>query len=136
MQKTAKKTANIGKMKAFWNLPKMATMQRLYAHAKYSVWIKKQNCLKYARNVSTNHLKLFYGKNGSKKQVLLEKWEHFEGCQKWPQCKGYSPCKILSLGKNVKLPKTCEKRFYKHTEVVLCNKTIWKKAHISKTRAF
>ena len=23
----------------------------------------------------------------------------FENGQKWPQCKGYSPCKILSLGK-------------------------------------
>ena len=33
------------------------------AHAKYSLWVKKQNCLKHAKNVSTNTLKLFYAKN-------------------------------------------------------------------------
>ena len=32
------------------------------AHAKYSDWVKK-NCLKHAKNVSTNTLKLFYAKN-------------------------------------------------------------------------
>ena len=40
-------------------------------------------------------------KNGSKKQVIFEKREHFENGQKWPQCKGYSPCKILSLGQKI-----------------------------------
>ena len=35
------------------------------AHPKYSVGVKKINCLKYPKNVSTNTLKLFYGKNGS-----------------------------------------------------------------------
>ena len=43
------------------------------AHAKYSVWVKKSNCLKHAKNVSTNTLKLFYAKNGSKKQIIFEK---------------------------------------------------------------
>ena len=42
------------------------------AHAKYSVWVKKSNCLKHAKNVSTNTLKLFYAKNGSKKQLIFE----------------------------------------------------------------
>ena len=32
----------------------------------------------------------------------------------------YSPCKMLSLRKKLKMPKTCEKRFYDHTRVVLC----------------
>ena len=41
-------------------------------------------------------------KNGSKNQLILKKWEHSETSQKWPQCKGYSPCKIL------KMPKRCE----------------------------
>ena len=36
------------------------------AHAKYSVWVKKYNSIKHAKNVSTNTLKLFYAKNGSK----------------------------------------------------------------------
>ena len=43
------------------------------AHAKSSVWIKKQNCLKHEKNVSTNTLKLFYAKNGSYKQLIFEK---------------------------------------------------------------
>ena len=43
------------------------------AHAKYSLWVKKKNCLKHAKNVSTNRFKLFYEKNGSKKQLIFEK---------------------------------------------------------------
>ena len=39
--------------------------------AKYLVWKKK--CLKHLKNVSTNTLELFYAKNGSKKQLILEK---------------------------------------------------------------
>ena len=46
---------------------------RAIAHAKYSVWVKKYSCLKHAKSVSTNILKFFYGKNGSKKQLIFEK---------------------------------------------------------------
>ena len=89
---------------------------------------------KNAKNVSINTLKLFYAKNGSKKQLIFEKWEHFENGQKWPQCK--RPCKILSLGQKLNMPKTCEKRFYKHIQVVLCKKRLQKPANIRKRRAF
>ena len=58
-------------------------------------------------------------KTAPKNRLIFEKWEHFENGQKWPQCKGYSPCKILSLGQKIELPKTSEKRFYKHIHVVL-----------------
>ena len=47
-----------------------------------------------------------------------------------------SPCKILSLGQKRKLPKTCEKRFYKHFKVVLCKKRLEKTANIRKMRGF
>ena len=43
------------------------------AHAKWPVWLKKYNCLKDAKNGSGNTLKLFYIKNGSKKQLIFEK---------------------------------------------------------------
>ena len=43
------------------------------AHAKYSVCVKKYNCLKHAKNVSTNTFKLFYAINGSKKLLIFEK---------------------------------------------------------------
>ena len=42
-------------------------------HAKYSVWVKKQNGLKHGKNVSRNTLELCYAKNGSKKQLIFEK---------------------------------------------------------------
>ena len=75
-------------------------------------------------------------KMASEKQLMFEKWKLFENGQKWPQCKGYSPCKILSLGQKIKLPKTCEKRFWKHIRVVLCKKGLQKTANIGKMRAF
>ena len=50
--------------------------------------------------------------------------------------KGHSACKILSLGQKMKLPKTCEKRFYKHIQVVLGKKQLEKTANIGKMRAF
>ena len=50
--------------------------------------------------------------------------------------KGYSPCKILSLGQKIELPKTSKKHFYKHITVVLCKKRLQKKANIRKMRAF
>ena len=34
----------------------------------------------------------------------------------------YSPCKILSLGQKIKLPKTCEKPLYNYIRVALCVK--------------
>ena len=106
------------------------------AHAKYSVWVIKKKLPKTCKNVSTNTFQLFYAKKGSKKQLIFEKWEHFENGQKWPQCKGYSPCKILTLGQKIKLPKTCEQRPYKHIRVVLCKKRLQKTANIRKMRTF
>ena len=66
---------------------------------------QKIKLLKHAKNVSTNALNLFYAKNGSEKQLIFEKWEHSKNDQKWPQWKGYSPCKILSLDQKIKLLK-------------------------------
>ena len=43
------------------------------AHAKYSVWVKKENCLKDAKNVSTKTFKLFYAKIRWKKRLLFDK---------------------------------------------------------------
>ena len=34
-------------------------------------------------------------------------------------CKGYSLCEMLSLGQKLKMPKTCQKPFYKNIRVVL-----------------
>ena len=70
------------------------------------------------------------------KHLMFEKWEHSENGQKWPQCKGYRPCKILSLCQKIKLPKTCEKRFYKHTGDLPRKKQVLKTTNIRKMRTF
>ena len=40
--------------------------------------------------------------------------------------KAIAICKIVSLGRKLKIPKTCEKRFYKSIRVVLCKKPLQK----------
>ena len=96
--------------------------------------------IKITQNMPKTFLQTHSGcsmqKTAPKKQLIFEKWEHFENGQKWPQCKGYSPCKILSLGQKIKLPKTCQKRFYKHIQLVLYKKRLQKTANIRKMRAF
>ena len=48
------------------------------AHATCSLSVKKYNCLKHAKSVSTNTLKLFSAKDSWKKQLIFEKREHFK----------------------------------------------------------
>ena len=106
------------------------------AFAKWSVWVKNSNCEKHAKNSSRSTLQLYYAKNGSKKELIFEKREHFENWQKWPQCKGYSLCKVVSLAQKLKISKTCDKRLYKHIRLVLCKKRLQKTANIRKMRPF
>ena len=75
---------------------------------------------------STNHLESFCAKNRSKKQSIFEKWDHFEN---GPSCKGYSLCKILTLGQKLKFQKTCQNPFYKSFRV-FCAKNRSKKQSI------
>ena len=98
MQKTAPKKRNYPKNESTLKMAKNGHNVKAIANAKYSVWVKKWNSLKHAKNVSTNRLKLLNAENGSKEQLIFENWEPLENGQKWQQCKGYSPCKILSLG--------------------------------------
>ena len=88
------------------------------------------------KNDSTITLELLYAKNGWKKNLILEKREHFENSQNWPRGKGYRLCKIATLGQKLKMPKTCEKRFYSHIRVVVCKKRLEKTPNIGKMRAF
>ena len=92
-----------------------------------------------AKNCSTRRLELFCAKNPSKKQEVSEKWDNFENR---PSCKGYSPwkgyslCKMVSLGQKLKMRKTCEKTFYKNTRVVRCKKRLEKTPNIPEMRQF
>ena len=80
------------------------------------------------------HYSCIMQKTAPKKQLIFEKWDHFENCQKWPQSKGYSLCKMVSLGQKFKMPKTCDKRLYKHIRLVLCKKRLQKAANIWEMR--
>ena len=51
-------------------------------------------------------------------------------------CKGYSPCKILTLAQKLKFQKTCQNLFYKSFGVVLFKKPLQKTLNIREMRAF
>ena len=51
-------------------------------------------------------------------------------------CKGYSPCKILTLAQKLKFQKTSQNPFYKSFRVVLCKKPLQKTLNIRDMRAF
>ena len=51
-------------------------------------------------------------------------------------CKNYTPCKMVSLRQKLKMPKACEKPFYKNIRVVLCKKPLEKTPNISEMRQF
>ena len=51
-------------------------------------------------------------------------------------CKGYSLCKIITLGQKLKFQKTCQNPFYKSFIVVLCKKPLQKTLNIREMRAF
>ena len=51
-------------------------------------------------------------------------------------CKGYSPCKILTLAQKSKFQKTCQNPFYKSFGLVLCKKLLQKTLNIREMRAF
>ena len=88
---------------------------------------------KHVKIHSTNHLKLFCAKNRCKKHYIFENRDHFEN---QPSCKGYSPCKILTLGQKLKFQKTCQNSFYRSFRVVLCKKPLQKTLNIREMRPF
>ena len=112
------KTRNIPEMRRFW---KSAIMQRPLQNSQFG---SKYKILKNMRkNDSLIILELFCGKNRLRKQQMFEKWDGFENTR---SCKGYSLCKIVSLGQKLKFIKTCEKRFFNHIRVVLCKSRLKK----------
>ena len=82
------------------------------------------------------HIAVVLCKKRLKKQLILEKREHFENRQKWPPSKGYRLCKIVTLGQKLKLHENMLKTFLQQIAVVLCKKRLQKTANIGKMRAF
>ena len=129
----------------------MATMQRLYiAFAKWSFWVKKIKFPKTCEKRFYKHITDVLCKKTAPKTFHIREIRRFWKLEKWPLCKGYSLCKMVILGQKIKLPKTCEKRFYKHITDVLYKKRLlktpniwewhdfenWKNGHYAKAIAF
>ena len=89
---------------------------------------------KHVKIHSTNHLQLFWQKTApkntkySRNKSILKIGHH--------ACKGYSPCKILTLAQRLKFQKTCQHPFFKSFRVVLCKKPLQKTLNIREMRAF
>ena len=82
------------------------------------------------------HIAVVLCKKRLKKQLIFEKWEHFENGQKWSSSKGYRLCKIVTLGQKLKMHKNMLKTFLQHVAVVLCKTRLQKTDNIRKMRAF
>ena len=125
-KKRLQKTGNIWEMRPFWKLAKTATMQRLWPLQSGQFGSKIKIPKKHVKNGCRSTFQLYYAKNGPKKQLIFEKWDHFENWQKWPLCKGYSLCRMVSFGPKLKMPKICDKRLYKPIRLVLWKKRLQK----------
>ena len=86
---------------------------------------------KHVNIYSANQLEMFPGKKSLEKTPNSRKRDNFENR---PSCKGYSPCKILTLGQKLKFQKTCQNLFYKSFRVVRCKKPLAKTLNIRKMR--
>ena len=105
------------------HLAKTIAHEETIAFAKWWVWVKNQKCQKHAKNHSTMTLQLFCAKIRSKKSQIFKKWDNFEKAL-FSAGKGYNLCKMFSFGQKLKMPETCEKRFYKNIKVVLYKKPL------------
>ena len=81
--------------------------------------------IKIPKNMSKSILQLIYSCSLQKTAPENTKYSKNESTFKIGHhaCKGYSPCKILTLAQKLKFQKTCQNPFYKSFTVVLCKKT-------------
>ena len=72
--------------------------------------------------MSTSILQIIYSCSVQKTAQKNTKYSRNESILKIGHhaCKGYSPCKILTLAQKLKFQKTCQNPFYKSFTVVLC----------------
>ena len=111
---------------------KMATMQKLYSLWKMVILGQEINLPKTFEKRFYKHITDLLCKKRLQKAPNIREIRRFWNLQKWPLCKKYSLCKMVILGQKIKLPKTCEKRLYKHITDVLCRKRPPKKISYSK----
>ena len=94
--------------------------------------------IKIPKNMSKSILQIIYSCSLQKTASKINKYSRNESIFKICHyaCKGYSPCKILTLAQKLKFQKTCQNPFYKSFTVVLCKKPLQKTLNIREMRAF
>ena len=94
--------------------------------------------IKIPKNMSKSILQIIYSCSLQKTAPKTTKYSRNESIFKIGHhaCKGYSPCKILTLAQKLKFQKTCQNPFYKSFTVVLCKKPLQKTTNIREMRAF
>ena len=131
-KKPLQNTLNIQQMRAF---SKSAIMHaKAIAHADTHFGSK----IKIPKNMSKSILQIIYSCSLQKTAPKNTKYSRNESIFKIGHhaCKGYSPCKILTLAQKLKFQKTCQNPFYNSFTVVLCKKPLPKARNIREMRAF
>ena len=153
LQTKKKQAKNISPRYCSCSMKKRASKK----HLVFEKWDRFENCQKWQPNkghrlckivtlgqkmkVHKNMLKTFLQhipvilcNKDSKKQLIFDKWEHFENCQRWPPRKGYRLCEIVTLGKK-KMHQNILRTFVQQIAVVLCKKRLEKTPSIRKMRS-
>ena len=94
--------------------------------------------IKIPKTMSKSILQIIYSCSVQKTAPKNTKYSRNESILKIGHraCKGYSPCKILTLAQKLKFQKTCQNPFYKSFTVDLCKKPLQKTPNIREMRAF
>ena len=104
-----------------------------YSPCKILTLGKKLKLQKTSQNPLYKSFRVVMCKKPLPKTLNIREMRYFENR---PPCKGYSPFKILFLGKKLKLQKTCQNPLYKSFRVVMCKKPLPKTLNIREMRPF
>ena len=90
--------------------------------------------LKFQKNMSKSFLQIISSCSVQKTAPKNNQYSRYESLLRMGHhaCKGYSPCKILTLAQKLKFQKTCQNPFYKSFRVVLCKKPLQKNTKYSR----
>ena len=122
-------------MRRFWKLEKWPLCKG-YSLCKMVSFRQKIKFPKTCGKRPYKHITVVLWKKRMQETANIRKIRRFWKLEKWPLCKGYSLCKMVSFRQKIKFPKTCGKRPYKHIRVVLCKNRVEEKANIGKIRRF
>ena len=128
-KKPLQKAPNIREIRHFENWPSC----KGYSPCKILTLGQKLKFHKTCQNAFSKSFRVVLFKIPLQKTPNIREIRHFENR---PSCKGYSPCKILTLGQKLKFKKTCQNAFSKSFRVVLCKKPLEKTSNIGKMRPF